>query len=288
MTGMEDWALVDAIDWNEVWKAKKDRVRRARKGTAPQHRWDETEQARRYAREADQGYQARVAEEMALLPVTPESRVLDIGSGPGPLTIPLARKAAHVTAVEPAAGMVAVLAERVGKAGLSNVDWVEKTWEETDPDADLQGPYDVVLASFSLTMYDIRAALQKMDAVSCGSVYLFEFVDGPLWDRMGAAIWEDLHGEPYVSGPKADCLWNVLYQMGIYANVLMRPLEKTYRFRDPEEAFAFFAPRYDARTAGQGAVLRSYLAAINQADDGTFLYSRDSAYATIWWKKAHS
>jgi SAM-dependent methyltransferase len=281
---MEDLALVDAIDWNEVWKAKKDRAR-ARKGMAPHHRWDEVGQARRYAREADESYQTRVAEEMAILPVTSASRVLDIGSGPGPLTIPLAKKAAHVTAVEPAAGMAAVLAERMKKAGLTNIDLVEKTWEETDLEEDLQGPYDVVLASFSLTMYDIRAALQKMDAASCGSVYLFEFVDGPLWDRMGAAIWEDLHGVPYVSGPKADCLWNVLYQMGIYANVLMRPLEKTYRFRDPGEAYDFFAPRYDVRTPAQEEVLRSYLAEINQADDGSFLFGRDSTYATIWWEK---
>jgi len=288
MIEMEDWALIDEIDWNEVWKGKKDRVRRTRKGVGPHHRWDEEAQARRYAREADQGYQARVAEEMAILPVTPESHILDIGSGPGPLTIPLARKAAHVTAVEPAAGMVAVLAERVGQAGLANVDWVEKTWEEVDLDKDLQGPYDVVLASFSLTMYDIRAALQKMDAASCGSVYLFEFVDGPLWDRMGAAIWEDLHGVPYASGPKADCLWNVLYQMGIYANVLMRPLEKTYRFRDPGEAFVFFASRYDVRTPAQEAVLRAYLAEINQADDGSFLFSKNSTYATIWWETQDS
>ncbi len=287
MIEMKDWTFIDKIDWNEVWKAKKDRTR-ARKGVSPQHRWDEVGQARRYAREADASYQVRVAEEMAILPVTPDSRILDIGSGPGPLTLPLAKTAAHVTAVEPAAGMVAVLAERVAQAGLENVDWVEKTWEETDPERDLQGPYDVVLASFSLTMYDIRAALEKMDAASRGSVYLFEFVDGPLWDRMGAAIWEELHGVPYFPGPKADCLWNVLYQMGIYANVLMRPLEKTYHFSDPGEAYAFFAPRYDIRTPAQEAVLQSYLAGINQADDGTFVYSQDSTYATIWWEKGDS
>lgn len=284
MIEMEDVAMISEIDWNEVWKAKKDRAR-ARKGTAPHHRWGEVKEAKRYAREADESYQTRISEEMAILPVTSDTTVLDIGSGPGPLTIPLAGRAAHVTAVEPAAGMVAVLAERVAQKGLANVDWVEKTWEETDIEGDLRCPYDVVLASFSLTMYDIRAALQKMDAVSRGSVYLFEFVDGPLWDRMGAAIWENLHGVPYVAGPKADCLWNVLYQMGIYANVLMRPLEKTYRFADPEEAFAFFAPRYDVRTPGQEEVLRSYLAEINQAEDGTFLFGQDSTYATIWWEK---
>ena len=65
-------------------------------------------------------------------------------------------------------------------------------------------------------MYDIREALRKMDTASSGSVHLFWFVDMPFWERMYADLWEPLHGSPYHAGPKADCLFGVLYQMGIY------------------------------------------------------------------------
>ena len=48
----------------------------------------------------------------------------------------------------------------------------------------------------------------------------------PFWGRMYAELWEPLHGSPYYSGPKTDCLFNVLYQMGIYPDVEMMPLAK--------------------------------------------------------------
>ena len=126
--------------------------------------------------------------------------------------------------------MVAILRERAAKEGITNISCVQKRWEDVDIARDLAGPYDIVIASLSLTMEDIRAALEKMDAVSRQYVCLYWFVDLPFWERMYADLWEPLHGTPYYSGPKADCLFDVLYQMGIYPNVEMLPLSKEYRF----------------------------------------------------------
>ena len=42
-----------------------------------------------------------------------ESRVLDIGAGPGTLAIPFDQKVAHVTAVEPAECMCSVMREKM-------------------------------------------------------------------------------------------------------------------------------------------------------------------------------
>ena len=50
-------------------------------------------------------------------------------------------------------------------------------WEDVDIARDLKAPYDIVIASLSLTMYDIREALQKMDAAATDSVHLFWFAD---------------------------------------------------------------------------------------------------------------
>ena len=128
-----------------------------------------------------------------------------------------------------------------------------------DPARDLSGQYDLVIASLSLTMHDIREAVQKMDAVSCGEVCLYWFVDLPFWERMYADLVVPLHGRPYYPGPKADCLWNVLYQTGIYANVEMLPLDKEYRFPSLEEMTAFFKKRFGVTTEKQERVLDAYL-----------------------------
>ena len=89
-----------------------------------------------------------------------------------------------------------------GKEGITNISCVQKKWEDVDLSQDLDGQYDVVIASLSLTMHDIRAALEKMDAASRKYVYLFWFVDMPFWERMYADLWEPLHGSPYIPAQK--------------------------------------------------------------------------------------
>lgn len=248
-------------------------------------RWEHAEDARRYESEADEEYRQRVQETIGLLPVREGARILDIGSGPGILTIPLSERGAIVTAVEPAQGMQQVLRERVAETKFP-VRLVGKSWEEVDPDTDLEGPYDITLASFSLVMADIRAAVEKMVRVTDGEIYLVTFVEGPLWEQMARDLWPRLHGLPYYPGPKADILWNVLFQMGIYADVRVRMLGKTYRFSSLDEACKFFTRRFGASDASQIEAIRKYLEEKNMAADGTFLYRRESPYATIWWKTA--
>ena len=51
-------------------------------------------------------------------------------AGPGTLAIPFARRVASVTAVEPAEGMVSVLKEKMVEEGVSDIDVVQKRWED--------------------------------------------------------------------------------------------------------------------------------------------------------------
>ncbi|MDV2481017.1 class I SAM-dependent methyltransferase [Methanoculleus sp. Wushi-C6] len=272
-------------DWNELWKAGL-----ALNRSTPGFRegaglWGRREQARQYAARSEPGRVRRVAEILSDLGVSPGDRVLDIGSGPGTLALPLARSGASVTAVDPAEGMLAELRAAAEQEGIGGVTTVRAPWEEIDPDRDLEPPYDRVVASFSLAMPDLRSALAAMDAAASGSVHLYWFADEPLWERLYLALWEDLHGAPYHPKPKADCLFNVLYGMGIYPNVLMRPLDGTTLFPAVEDAVEHFAPRMGAETPEQRAVLGDYLRThLVRRDDGLALAGL-STYAAIWWRK---
>lgn len=279
----EDDMYLENVEWREVWRARMVRSHASHHMHGIGPRWEQTEDARRYDRDVDEEYRRRVQETITLLPVREGTRILDIGSGPGTIALPLSRMGALVTAVEPAAGMQQVLRERVAEAGVP-VRLVGKAWEEVNPGSDLDGPYDITLASFSLVMEDIQTAVEKMIAVTAGEIYLITFVEGPLWEQMAEDLWPELHGLPYHPGPKADILWNVLYQRGIYANVLVRMLGKSYRFASLDEACDFFAHRFGAGDISQKEVIQKYLRGKNMATDGTFLYRRESPYATIWWK----
>ena len=272
-------------DWNEIWKTRQHLHESSKHSDDPSHNWNKRENAERYDSTSRSEYDERVLTTINGLDITGESRVLDIGAGPGTLAIPLAPRVKEITAIEPGEGMTAIMAERMKKDGISNITIIRKPWEDIVPASDLFGQYDVVVASLSLTMEDIRLALRKMDTISRGSVYLFWFVDMPFWERMYADLWEPLHGLPYYSGPKADCLFGVLYQMGIYANVEMLPLKKEYRFTTKDEMTAFFRRRFNVTKPEQERVLDDYLTPLVRTEGSEIVVSGDSTFAKIWWKK---
>ena len=275
-------------DWNEIWKERQRRQESTKLAGDPSHNWDKKENAERYDANARSKYDDRVQRTIASLPLSRDARVLDIGAGPGILALPLAPLVRDVTAVEPGAGMVEVLKKHAEREGIRNIACVQKTWEEVDPAHDLSPPYDLVIASLSLTMHDIREALVKMDAACSGSVHIFWFADMPFWERMNADLWMPLHGRPYYPGPKADCLFGVLYQMGIYADVTMMPMGKEYRFPSSEEMLAFFCQRFGATTQAQKKTIEDYIAPMIRAVGHEVVISGISTLAHIRWNKHQS
>lgn len=275
-------------DWNEIWKQRQELHESSKISDDPSHDWNRKENAERYDANAKREYDDRVKTTIASLDVNPDSRVLDIGSGPGTLAIPLAPLVREITAVEPGAGMVEIFRNNAKKQKIRNITCVQKLWEDIDLSRDLAAPYDVVIASLSLTMHDIREALLKMNAASSGSVHLFWFVDMPFWERMYADLWEPLHGSLYHSGPKVDCLFGVLYQMGIYADVSMLPLKKEYRFGSRDEMLAFFRRRFKAKTMEQIRIADDYINPLIRKQGSEVVISGDSTFAHVRWRTTKS
>jgi SAM-dependent methyltransferase len=275
-------------DWNECWKERQVRHVASKHFDDPSHNWDKKENAERYNAGSKSEFDARVKLTIAGLDINRQSRVLDIGAGPGTLALPLAPLVREITAIEPGKGMVDLLKKNMKHEKIKNITCIKKRWEDIDIYRDLSQQYDVVIASLSLTMEDIRESLLKMDVVSKGYVYLFWFADPPFWERMYIDLWHVLHGETYYPGPKADCLFNVLYQQGILPNVEMLPLTKEYRFSTRREMNSFFRRRFAAKTPEQRGMVDLYLAPLIRKERGEFVISGDSTLAKVWWRKGES
>ncbi|NLO29028.1 MAG: class I SAM-dependent methyltransferase [Methanosarcina mazei] len=273
------------IDWNKVWKDTLEKQLALNRNVDCSSIWHGEKNARQFWR-MFQDDKARAVTEKRIkdLKLSPDSRVLDIGSGPGTLAIPIARQVAHVTAVEPSDGMMNVMQENIKEYGIENIDTVHKDWEAVDVRSDLSAPYDVVFASYSLGMKDIRASIRKMMDASSKYIYLYWFAGETSWDMHSRKLWPSLHGCEYQPAPKCDVLYNVLYDMEIYPNVSVFPFEHIHRYANFEEAVEDFKSYYNVTSDSQETVLRDYLEGILEPDNGNLIQRGWSTRVKMWWE----
>lgn len=271
-------------DDNRVWKDLMEK----RQGVAPDcaDLWDTEKHARHYWETIQLLGQKRVMKRISGLHLRPESRVLDIGAGPGTLAIPLSGKVSLVTAVEPSPGMMQVLQENLSDRRINNVCRIQKRWEDVDPAVELDSPYDAVVAAFSLDMPDIREAVQKMIRVCSGSVYLYWFSGVPSWTAYYRDIWPSLHGMPYQPSPKFDMLIRALKQMGVHPQVEFIPTHFPIRFPSLDDALEELSPEFAVRTEPQREILVRFLNRILVPEGGSFVLPHFYMAVKAWWNAA--
>jgi SAM-dependent methyltransferase len=241
----------DPIDWNEAWRVA--RARRTRRGDS--ETWNR--RASSFAKNAStSGYTERMLE---LMSPEPGWTVLDVGCGAGTLAVPLARRVRSVTALDFSARMLELLGARCAEEGLRNVVPVLGSWEDDWGSLGI-GTHDVALASRSLSVDDLRGALEKLDRTARLKVFVATTVgDGPVDRRVFEAV-----GREYVPGPDHRYPLNLLRQLGIPATVSFIPVAGARWYRSHDEAVESLAwmlpdptpPELDRLRDWVGRVLR--------------------------------
>jgi len=271
-------------DWNQAWKD----LMGKRQGVAPDcaDLWDTEKHARHYWETVQRLGHERITKTISGLHLGPDSRVLDIGAGPGTLAIPLSARVYQVTTVEPSPGMTQVLQENLSERRIKNIQCIQKRWEDVDPAVELDSPYDAVVAAFSLDMPDIREAVQKMIRVCSGHVYLYWFSGVPSWTAYYQAVWPSLHGVPYQPSPKFNVLIGVLKQMGIRPHVEFIPTHFPIRFRSLDDALEELSPEFAVCTDPQREMLVRFLDRILVPEGGSFVLPHFYMAGKAWWNAA--
>ncbi|MGA1839199.1 MAG: class I SAM-dependent methyltransferase [bacterium] len=273
-----------SIDWNRIWK---DQMLKNQKtnGYKDCALFWEKESAAQYWKMVQKTQRERIEKTIRGISFDSSSRVLDIGSGPGVLAIPIAKKVEHVTSVDPSDGMIRVLKSKMEEYGITNIHYIRKRWEDVNIEKDLKTPYDVVLASLSLGMFDIRKSIKKMTDVSSRYIYLYWFAGEPSWDVHSRNLMTLLHETDFHPMPRSDVLFNVLYQMGIYPHIRAFPYMHLNVFSCMEDAVNYFSFRYGACSDHQKSILRDYLKDILEEEDGFLVLRSPATCLKIWWEK---
>ncbi|MGI8970197.1 MAG: class I SAM-dependent methyltransferase [Dehalococcoidia bacterium] len=220
--------------------------------------------------------------DMLLSRTEPGDTVLDVGAGSGRYSIPFATKAREVIAIEPSAGMRDALASEAAKRGLKNIRTEEADWLKADVP-----PADIVLAAHVLYFTpDAVQFVRKLDEHTRRFCAILIRVDQM---RAGfGALYEGIWGEPEAPEPSFIDFYNLLYELGIVADVsIHRGGGGPNRFESIEQAeemaARFLSPPNDAARAK----IRPYLEArLRPTPDGALAFPEGGPrLAVVSWTR---
>jgi SAM-dependent methyltransferase len=210
---------------------------------------------------------------------------LDVGAGTGRLALALAPVVHHVTAVEPNTAMLDYLRHDASEEGLTNISYVPSTWQDA-PD-NLRA--DLVICSHVLyAIKDIVPFLAKLDAATRHACYIS--MRATPFDMITAPLWRHFHGNERQYPPSYIHVLDVLYEMGVYANVEITssPPSRQFQYASFDEAAESLQEQLilpnDEQTRDE---LRGVLEQWLVQQDGALMppAAEKMVGAVIWWRK---
>ena len=265
----------DDLNWHELWQNARSKKSWTAKGPAD---WDKKASSFA-ARNSDSPYVSLVLEH---LPIDSSMSILDAGSGPGTLSLPLAQKVQSVTALDYSQGMLEVLRQTAAKKKLDNITTILGSWEDNWDDLHI-GRHDICIASRSLSVANLQGALGKLNDHAKQYVFVADRISPTPFDP-GAF---QAVGRPFRSGPDYIYTINTLYSMGIHPCVDIISLKQETSFSSEDAAFESYSWMFKDMSKTERESLRGYLRENStRCSDGSILVKRAQPprWALIWWK----
>ncbi len=212
-------------------------------------------------------------------------KVVDIGCGPGSITLRLAEKADHVYALDPSEKMLELLNQKIKEQGAKNITLLQERWQDVKlEEKDWHEAFDLSFSSMSPGV-DGPQDMKKLLDSSKKFCYFSTFAGRR--DKSRQELWEQLLGEKFEErGLDIIYPFNFLYSWGY------RPSLRFYSQRrreniPPEEAvreiLQYFHMALEVDEKVEEAV-RSYIEQRLQ-QDGRFPYESEASYGMMLWDK---
>jgi SAM-dependent methyltransferase len=206
-----------------------------------------------------------------------KTTVLDIGAGSGRWTIPIARAAKTVTAVEPSSAMIDNLHKNITSAKLNNIQIIQSYWEDA-----IVGPHDITVCAHAMyASPDLASFVRKIERYTTRTCYLairlppFDSIIGEL----SLVIYRRHH-----DSPNAIIAYNALYWIGIYANMLVESDIYPWKDNTFEEAFARSKRHLRLQSSTTyDTLIRDTLAKRLSLSNNCYVWPDGMRSALLWW-----
>ena len=210
--------------------------------------------------------------------------VLDVGCGEGSVTVPLAQKVKKVIGIDSSPKMLEYLEKRAKDNAINNIETILKPIEDIRYDE--IGDVDVVVCSRSLNaIIPIEETLAELDKIA--NKYVFITIFGPENKKIEKDFDREL-GIKTEDFPDYNYFFNILFNMGIYANIERFDLNNYREYGSIEEAMDNGKFRLDLYSDEEKELLKKYLERVLTFDEKSKKYYnvKDKAdWMMVWWKK---
>jgi len=217
--------------------------------------------------------------------ITKDDTVVDIGCGPGRLTVPMAKKAKSVTCVDAYEKMLERCMLNAKNEGLENVKPLFQSWLDEDA-VEKIGKHDIAIASRSVGMFD----LIKLNQLATKYVFVMSFANAPSLREIQLDFLEGISDIPSPK-PRPDArmfdyniTFNMIYDMGANPSVVVLDDGFERFYTSKEEAYedlrflGTILPEHEERYR---ANVDRYLDVL---DDGRVHLLRKTKTYVMWWK----
>ncbi|PIE59902.1 MAG: SAM-dependent methyltransferase [Desulfobulbus propionicus] len=257
---MKNTLSYHSLDWNQLWqKAREDKKNRF----SDEEAWDK--RAPGFARRtATSVYTKKFIE---LLQPQQQWTVLDVGSGPGTIAVPLASHVTRITCIDFSQNMLNILEQRKKEHNLDNISTCKASWADQWQEKGIP-QHDVVIASRSLGVDNLLRALEKLNSFARKQVIVTDRVHhGPRDPEAYRAV-----SRPLSTGPDYIYTVNLLYQMGFAASVEMIRLDEKHLYASQDEvmeSYLWMLPDLDDKEKKQ---LKKYIQSITTIDQDSKIH----------------
>ncbi|WOT05894.1 class I SAM-dependent methyltransferase [Shewanella youngdeokensis] len=219
------------------------------------------------------------------MPIEPSDTVVDIGCGPGRLSIPVARRAGEVTCVDAFANMLDRCITNASVQGIDNINPLLLDWNADDA-VERIGVHDVAIASRSVGFSD----LVKLNQVASKYAIIMNFANAPSLREIQLDFLEGITEQPnrkYTPSSRAlsyNVTFNMLYDMGAEPNILI--LDDGFEATFDTKQAAYDGLRFvgDIPAESEARFRQNVDKYLTETDDKRWRLFRPTRSYIMWWK----